>query len=173
MKDKIRMNQTEVYERLKHEHNALRRNYEDLKEAFDRMSAKLMEALSRNTDEYYRGFKDGQNNLQLKANKILDTFEKWDADTLCKLFGAGTNIELLYAIQANFEKIVTWEKDEKRIKVGDVIEWQDERFIVIKTNDVGGIIVCFKKDGTYTLEARDVSKTGKHYPIDEMLKELE
>ena len=162
-----------LYGKLESEYDDLNEKYDFLQNAFDESCEHRQLLFTRYADAYSEGFKNGQEDLQIKAKKILDTFDKWDADELVNVFGVSTNIELLNDIKTNYEKIIAYEKKKEEIHVGDeVVDKNGKKYVV--RHLVGVFMYAMSSSGeSYTFVYSDVSKTGKHYPIDEMLKELE
>lgn len=143
----------------------------DLRNAFDGSCGHRQWLFARYNDAYADGFRSGQVDLQIKAKKILDTFDKWEADVLVDVFGITTNIELLYDIKTNYEKIVAYEK--QRIKVGDVVKNVGSGKPLLVYKVASPYVYILDRDGQGGVRSEnDVVKTGKHYPIDEILKEL-
>lgn len=153
------------------EENKTIQDLDYLQNAFDESCGHRQWLFARYNDAYSDGFRSGQVDLQIKAKKILDTFDRWDADVLVDVFGVTTNIELLNDIKINYEKIMEYEK-EKEIHVGDeVVDKNGKKYVVIHL--VGVFMYAMASSGaSYTFSYSDISKTGKHYPLEEMLKEL-
>ena len=164
-----------LYGKLESEYDDLCEKYNDLQNAFDESCEHRQLLFTRYADAYSEGFKNGQEDFQIKAKKILDTFDKWEAYELVNVFGVSTNIELLNDIKTNYEKIIAYEKEkEQEIHVGDVVTQDGYNYIVIDVYDNDNTLAMITKSGAViTLHKNYVKKTGKHYPIDEMLKELE
>jgi hypothetical protein len=129
--------------------------------------------IKRRDETYSEGFRNGQKDCQIKAKKILDTFDKWEAYELVDVFGVSTNIELLNDIKTNYEKIIAYEK-KKEIHVGDVVKnvGSGKPLPVYKVASPYAYILDQDCQGGVRSE-KDVTKTGKHYPLEEILKELE
>jgi hypothetical protein len=161
-----------AYRKLELGYDDLCEKYNDLQNAFDESCEHRQLLFTRYADAYSDGFKNGQEDLQIKAKKILDTFDKWEADELVDVFGVTTNIELLNDVKTNYEKIIAYEK-KKEIHVGDVVvDKNGKKYVVIHL--VGVFMYAMSSSGeSYTFVYSDVSKTGKHYQLEEMLKELE
>ena len=156
------------------EENKTIQDLDDLQNAFDESCGHRQWLFARYNDAYSDGFRSGQVDLQIKAKKILDTFDKWEADELVNVFGVSTNIELLNDIKTNYEKIINYENEKEEIHVGDVVTQDGYNYIVIDVYDNDNTLAMITKSGAViTLHKNYVKKTGKHYPIDEMLKELE
>jgi hypothetical protein len=153
--------------------------YEDLSGAYEAFRDECEESSKTYESGYEEGFEKGQEDLQIRAKRILDTFDKWEAYELVNVFGVTTNIELLNDIKTNYEKIINYEnkkkQEEKDIHVGDeLIDSLGYKFIVIMIE--GKIMRMIDKNGDYRytcLNNELFTKTGKHYPLEEMLKELE
>ena len=162
-----------LYGKLESEYDDLNEKYDFLQNAFEESCEHRQLLFTRYADAYSEGFKNGQEDLQIKAKKILDTFDKWEAYELVNVFGVSTNIELLNDIKTNYEKIINYEKKKEEIHVGDeVVDKNGKKYVVIHL--VGVFMYAMSSSGeSYTFVYSDASKTGKHYPIDEMLKELE
>ena len=167
-------------ERLLKRYNKLVLAHDDLNEKYEILAKEYHETcehcnllIKRRDETYSEGFRNGQKDLQIKAKKILDTFDKWEADELVDVFGVSTNIELLNDIKTNYEKIINYEKKKEEIHVGDeVVDKNGKKYVVIHL--VGVFMYAMSSSGeSYTFVYSDASKTGKHYPIDEIIKELE
>lgn len=164
-----------AYRKLELGYDDLCEKYNDLQNAFDESCEHRQLLFTRYADAYSEGFKNGQEDFQIKAKRILDTFDKWEADELVNVFGVTTNIELLNDIKTNYEKIIDYEKKEqerKEFNVGDEVKDEyGEKYIVRKLDSRG--IYLLRHNGEGVLDTgSNVSKTGKHYPLEEMLKEL-
>ena len=143
--------------------------YNDLQNAFEESCEHRQLLFTRYADAYSEGFKNGQEDFQIKVKKILDTFDEWDADVLVDVFGVTTNIELLNDIKTNYEKIIAYEQ----INVGDVVKnvGSGKPLLVYKVESP--YVYILDRDGQGGVRSeKDVTKTGKHYPIDKILKEL-
>ena len=161
-----------LYRKLELEYDDLNEKYEILAKEYHETCEHCNLLIKRRDETYSEGFRNGQKDLQIKAKKILDTFDKWEADELVDVFGVSTNIELLNDIKTNYEKIVAYEK--QRIKVGDVVKNIEGGKILLVTTVASPYVYTLDRDGENGIfDQDDVVKTGKHYPIDEMLKELE
>lgn len=162
-----------LYGKLESEYDDLNEKYEILAKEYHEMCEHCNLLIKRRDETYSEGFRNGQKDFQIKAKKILDTFDKWDADVLVDVFGVSTNIELLNDIKTNYEKIIAYEKKKEEIHIGDeVVDKNGKKYVVIHL--VGVFMYAMSSSGeSYTFGYSDVSKTGKYYPIDEILKELE
>ena len=162
-----------LYGKLELEYDDLCEKYDDLQNAFEDSCRHCNLLIKRRDETYSEGFRNGQKDCQIKAKKILDTFDKWEADELVDVFGVTTNIELLNDIKTNYEKIVAYEKKKEEIHVGDeVVDKNGKKYVVIHL--VGVFMHAMSSSGeSYTFGCSDASKTGKHYCLDEILKELE
>ena len=163
----------ERYEKLVLAHNDLNVKYEILAKEYHETCEHCNLLIKRRDETYSEGFRNGQKDCQIKAKKILDTFDKWEADELVDVFGVSTNIELLNDIKTNYEKIINYEKKKEEIHVGDeVVDKNGKKYVV--RHLVGVFMYAMASSGaSYTFTYSDISKTGKHYPLEEMLKELE
>lgn len=162
----------ERYEKLVLAHNDLNVKYEILAKEYHETCEHCNLLINRRDETYSEGFRNGQKDFQIKAKKILDTFDKWEADELVDVFGVTTNIELLYDIKTNYEKIINYEKKKKEIHVGDEVEDKTGKKYVVRRVDDGYIYLLARSGDTFMLGYSNASKTGKHYCLDEILKEL-
>jgi hypothetical protein len=162
-----------LYRKLELEYDDLCEKYDDLQNAFEESCEHRQLLFTRYADTYSEGFRNGQKDCQIKAKKILDTFDKWEADELVDVFGVSTNIELLNDIKANYEKIIAYEKKKEEIHVGDIVVDKIGKKYVVRLLEGDLIYVWASSGESYVFVYSDISKTGKHYPIDEILKELE
>jgi hypothetical protein len=163
-----------AYRKLELGYDDLCEKYNDLQNAFEESCEHRQLLFTRYADAYSEGFKNGQEDFQVKVKKILDTFDKWEADELVDVFGVTTNIELLNDIKTNYEKIINYEKKKEEIHVGDVVKnvGIEKPLLVYKV--ASPYVYILDQDGQGSVRSeKDVVKTGKHYPIDEILKELE
>ncbi len=113
-----------------------------------------------------------EQSTQEKANKIC---EYWDnnIEVLQLLFKGCTWTQMFRDIEGTYNKIVEYEKKKEEIHVGDeVVDVNGDKYIVRKIDD-GQLYLLEESGDAVTWGYSNVSKTGKHYPIDEMLKELE
>ena len=162
-----------IFDEMEARYDDLSALYEALNDDYDEL-AKEKESSKTYEAGYEEGFEKGQEDFQIKAKKILDTFDKWEAYELVNVFGVSTNIELLNDIKTNYEKIMEYEKKKKQeIHVGDeVVDKNGKKYVVRRVYD-DYIYLLAQKGDTVMLGNSDISKTGKHYPLEEMLKELE
>ena len=161
----------ERYEKLVLAHDDLNEKYEILAKEYHEMCEHCNLLIKRRDETYSEGFRNGQKDLQIKAKKILDTFDKWEADELVDVFGVTTNIELLNDIKTNYEKIVAY---EQTFKVGDVVKNVGSGKPLLVYKVASPYVYILDQDGQSGVRSeKDVTKTGKHYCLDEILKELE
>lgn len=150
--------------------------YEALNDDYDEL-AKEKESSKAYDLGYEEGFEKGQEDLQIRAKRILDTFDKWEAYELVDVFGVTTNIELLNDIKTNYEKIINYEnkkkQEEKKLHVGDEVLFDGEKCVVLNLEDGYASILTHDGTGGFLKYSYEFEKTGKHYPIDDILKELE
>ena len=128
---------------------------------------------------YEEGFAKGEQSMQEKANKIIEFYRDNNNDiyVLQKVFSLNTifDDQILEDIEGAYNKIIEYEKkeqEEKEIHVGDEVKDEyGEKYIVRKIDSRG--IYLLRHNGEGVLDTgSNVSKTGKHYPLEEMLKEL-
>lgn len=63
---------------------------------------------------------------------------------------------------------------KEEVKVGDEVECEKGKLIVLHIFDGFDQVMGINYEGIVTTQyTHELTKTGKHYPIDEMLKELE
>ena len=76
-------------------------------------------------------------------------------------------------MQEKANKIIEYEKEQEKIHIGDVVTVDGCNCIVLDVYDNGNTLSVITKSGAVvTLHKSCATKTGKHYPIDKMLKEL-
>jgi hypothetical protein len=157
----------ERYEKLVLAHNDLNVKYEILAKEYHEMCEHCESLTKRLHVNYSESFKKGQEDFQIKAKKILDTFDEWDADVLVDVFGVSTNIELLYDIKTNYEKIIAYEQ----IKIGDVVKNVGSGKPLLVYKVASPYVYILDRDGQNGVRSeKDVIKTGKHYDLDKILK---
>lgn len=151
--------------------------YDDLSGAYEAFRDECEESSKTYEAGYEEGFEKGQEDLQIRAKRILDTFDKWEAYELVDVFGVTTNIELLNDIKTNYEKIINYEnkkkQEEKKLHVGDEVLFDGEKCVVLNLEDGYASILTHDGTGGFLKYSYEFEKTGKHYPIDDILKELE
>ena len=126
---------------------------------------------------YEEGFAKGEQSMQEKANKICEYWEENNTAVLSELFEGWTWTQIFENIETAYDKIIEYEKKEQEVNeihVGDeLIDSLSYKFIV--TMIKGKYMYLIDKNGNYrytVLNHELFTKTGKHYPLEEMLKEL-
>ncbi len=156
------------YEELDEDHNRLGYKNLELKEEND----VLKQEESKNQEAYDLGFKDGEYSMQKKAYKICEYWNNNDTAVLSKLFDGWTWTQIFEDIETAYNKIAEYEKKEKEIKVGDeVVDCDGTKYVVRFLNDCSVDALAYN-GVSVECDYADISKTGKHYPLEEMLKEL-
>lgn len=129
---------------------------------------------------YDLGFEDGEQSMQEKANKIIEFYRdnNNDIDVLQKVFSRNVIFGdlILEDIKGTYNKIIEYEKKEKEeFRVGDEVMKNEYKYIVFGFygKDKNTLDLITKHGVMVSLHKSFVKKTGKHYPIEEMLKELE
>lgn len=155
------------YRRLKSRYNELKEKYEDLKQEE-----------SETQKAYDVGYEEGEQSMQEKAKKILEFCEQTKWKIVQDILGGKTElVDFVSNINEYYDKIIEYEKKKeqegKEIHVGDeVVDRNGKKYVV--RHLVGVFMYAMASSGaSYTFSYSDVSKTGKHYPLDEMLKELD
>jgi hypothetical protein len=123
---------------------------------------------------FEEGFAKGEQSMQEKAKKIVDFWVETDMEVIENVFSDIEAYEDAFDdINKSYDKILEYEKKEKEIKVGDEVKDEyGEKYIVRKLDSRG--IYLLRHNGEGVLDTgSNVSKTGKHYPLEEMLKELQ
>lgn len=121
---------------------------------------------------FEEGFAKGEQSMQEKMNKLCEFWNNNNTATLIALFDGMILSQIFEDIETAYNKIVEYEKKEKEIKVGDeVVDCDGTKFIVRFLNDSYADVLAYN-GVSVECDYADISKTGKHYPIDEMLKEL-
>ena len=155
--------------------------FDEMEARYDNLSA-LYEALHDDYNElaeekessktYESGYEDGKYSMQKKAYKICEYWNNNDTDILSKLFDGWTWTQIFEDIEMAYNKIAEYEKKEKEIHVGDEVVDGDGEKCVVRALDGGYIYLLGHSGDAFMLGYSNVSKTGKHYPLEEMLKEL-
>ena len=124
-------------------------------------------------NSYGEGIKKGEQSMQEKVDKIIDYWVN-NPSILTQWFGSETTLfQLLENTKQTCERIEYEKEKGQEIHVGDeVVDKSGKKYIV--RHLVGVFMYAMSSSGgSYTFVYSDVSKTGKHYPLEEMLKELE
>lgn len=124
-------------------------------------------------NSYGEGIKKGEQLMQEKVDKIIDYWVN-NPSILTQWFGSETTLfQLLEKTKQTCERIEYEKEKEQEIHVGDeVVDKNGKKYVV--RHLVGVFMYAMSSSGaSYTFSYSDVSKTGKHYPLEEMLKELE
>lgn len=125
-------------------------------------------------NSYGEGIKKGEQLMQERVDKIIDYWVN-NPSILTQWFGSETTLfQLLEKTKQTCERIEYEKESEKEeIHVGDGVLYEGcEKYVVYRLND--GYVYALKNNGTVgTFKHSYVSKTGKHYCLDEILKELE
>jgi predicted nuclease with TOPRIM domain len=160
------------YGDLQDEHSKLKSCYNELKEKYEDLTQE--ESGSQYEYEAYNeGFENGEQSMQEKANKICEYWEDNNTAVLSELFDGWTWTQIFENIETAYDKIIEYEKKEKEIKVGDeVVDRDGTKYVVRFLNDSYADALAYN-GVSVECDYADISKTGKHYPLDEMLKELE
>ena len=128
---------------------------------------------------YNEGFAKGEESMQEKANKIVEFWKETDWEETEELFGRSVIYGSVFKnINESYNKIMEYEKkkkqEEKEIEVGDEVENENgNKYIVIEIDKAGREARMIDRQTMCIIGIKHLTKTGKHYPIDEMLKELE
>ncbi len=167
----------ESYENLGDHYRRVKSRYNELKEMYEDLKQEESEP-QYDYEAYNEGFAKGEQSMQEKANKILEYYQGInDATVLNELFGDLTYVQIFGDIENVYNKIINYEKkkkqEEKEIHVGDeVVDKDGEKYIVRKLDD-GHIYLLGNSGDAFMSGYENATKTGKHYPIDDILKELE
>jgi cell division septum initiation protein DivIVA len=166
--DEVECEYTSVME----ERDDLREKLKNVKEKYE----DLKQEESESQKAYDLGFEDGEQSMQEKANKIIEFYRNNnnDIDVLQRVFSRDVIFgdQILEDIETAYNKIAEYEKKEKEIKVGDeVVDCDGTKYVVRFLND--SYVDALAYNGvSVECDYADISKTGKHYPLEEMLKEL-
>lgn len=128
-------------------------------------------------NSYNVGFKKGKELMQEKVNKLCEFYwDTIDVDILRAVFGNSTWAEILENVEEACNKILEYEEKEryeKEIHVGDIVENISSGEKLFVTTIEKPYVYTLDKDGKNgIINQDDVMKTGKHYGLDEILKEL-
>ena len=166
----------ESYGDLQDEHSKLKSLYNELKEKCEDLTQEESES-QYEYEAYNEGFENGEQSMQEKANKICEYWEENNTAVLSELFEGWTWTQIFENIETAYDKIIEYEKKEQEVNeihVGDeLIDSLSYKFIV--TMIKGKYMYLIDKNGNYrytVLNHELFTKTGKHYPLEEMLKEL-
>ena len=130
---------------------------------------------------YNEGFAKGEQSMQEKANKIIEFYRDNNNDiyVLQKVFSLNSifDDQILEDIEGAYNKIIEYEKkkeqEEKKLHVGDEVLFEGDKYVVLSLEDGYASILTHDGTGGFLKYSYEFEKTGKHYPIDEILKELE
>ena len=164
----------ESYENLDEDYKRLQSRYNKLKEENDVLKQEELE----NQKAYDLGFEDGEQSMQEKANKIIEFYRDNNNDiyVLQKVFSLNTifDDQILEDIEGAYNKIIEYEKKkEQEFHVGDEVVDRNGVKYVVRALDGGNVRLFGHSGEAFMLAYPNVSKTGKHYCLDEILKELE
>lgn len=121
---------------------------------------------------YEEGLAKGEQSMQEKAKKIVDFWNEAEDEEIEDVFSDMEDGSAFESINESYDKIIEYEKKEKEIKVGDeVVDCDGIKYVVRFLNDCSVYALAYN-GASVEFDYADVSKTGKHYPLDEMLKEL-
>lgn len=166
----------EKYEDLKEENEALAISWQRLKEKNDVLDEKFGQI--QYDAGYEEGFAKGEQSMQEKTNKIIEFCQDTrDVDILQEVFEYLTFYQLFEDIEGTYNRIVEYEEKERyerEIHIGDVVTKDGHNYVVFGFygNDNNTLDLITEHGVMASLHKDLVTKTGKHYPIDEMLKEL-
>ena len=126
---------------------------------------------------FEEGFAKGEQSMQEKANKICEYWEENNTAVLSELFDGWTWTQIFRNIEKAYNKIIEYEKKEQEVNeihVGDeLVGDYGFKYIVTKLDGKEVCLVDNHGDIRHTfLNHEAFTKTGKHYPLEEMLKEL-
>lgn len=166
--DEVECEYTSVME----ERDDLREKLKNVKEKYEDLKQEESEP-QYDYKAYNEGFENGEYSMQKKAYKICEYWNNNDTDVLSKLFDGWTWTQIFEDIETAYNKIAEYERKEKEIKVGDeVVDCDGTKYVVRFLNDSYADALAYN-GVSVECDYADISKTGKHYPIDEILKELE
>ncbi len=153
-----------LYGALHDDYNELQEKYEDLKQEESEPQYDYK--------AYNEGFENGEYSMQKKAYKICEYWNDNNTAALIALFDGMVLSQIFEDIETAYNKIAEYERKEKEIKVGDeVVDCDGTKYVVRFLND--SYVDALAYNGvSVECDYADVSKTGKHYPLEEMLKEL-
>jgi len=150
----------------------------------------ILEGLLRNerddvqkqvNEAYHRGVEDGRTETWEAARKIaLNPNENGlSVEELDRIFGCATLQQVFrrYSAQQTIEKLKAYEEKQKaddEIKVGDIVDWNGDKYIVSYINDDGFADLIYIECGSTCerISPDCFTRTGKHYDIDKILEEI-
>lgn len=167
------------FKELEKDYEALEKEYKGLKEKYEDLKQEESEFPKAYDLGYEKGFENGEYSMQEKANKIIEFYRdnNNDIDVLQKVFSRNVIFGdlILEDIKGTYNKIIEYEEKEQRRKefhVGDEVIDKDGKKYVVRLLEGAVIYAMSSSCKSYMFSYSEVSKTGKHYPLDEILKEL-
>ena len=166
----------ESYEELDEDHRRLGYKNLELKEENEVLKQEESETQKAYDLGYEEGFAKGEQSVWEKINKICEFWEKNSAQNIEAALGEAVTLrEMLSNINESYNKIIDYEtRMKKEIEVGDEVENENgNKYIVIEIDKAGREARMINRRMMCIIGIKHLTKTGKHYPIDEMLRGLE
>lgn len=165
------------FKELEKDYEALEKEYKGLKEKYEDLKQEESEFPKAYDLGYEEGFVKGEQSMQEKAKKIVDFWDEADDEEIEDVFSDMEYGSAFENINESYDKIIEYEKKEqyeREIHIGDVVTKDGNNYVVFGFygDDKNTLDLITKHGVMASLHKDPVTKTGKHYPIDEMLKEL-
>ena len=154
----------------------LRKKYDALKEENGELRQGCLEFPKAYDLGFEEGFAKGEQSMKEKMNKICEFWEENSAQNIEVVLGKAVTLrEMLSNIDESYNKIIDYEtRMKKEIEVGDEVENENgNKYIVIEIDKAGREARMINRRMMCIIGIKHLIKTGKHYPIDEMLRGLE
>lgn len=163
----------ESYEELDEDHRSLGYKNLELKEENDVLKQEESEFPKAYDLGFEEGFAKGEQSMQEKAKKIVEFWDEADDEEIEDAFSDMEYGSAFENINKSYDKIIEYENEKEEIHVGDEVVDEDGDKYVVRCLLYGRVCVMSSSGWSTTFEYNDLSKTGKHYPLEEILKELE
>ena len=136
-------------------------------------------ALNPSSIGYEHGYEAGLNDAWECARELVHSRAPEEWDIMCDLFSVerGRQCDIIAKTTASeaIEKLREYEAKKDEIKVGDEVKNKlGEKFVVLSENDDGNSVEALSEKGRLYLRVikRYVTKTGRHFPIEDILEQM-
>ena len=136
-------------------------------------------ALNPSSIGYEHGYEAGLNDAWECARELVHSRAPEEWDIMCDLFSVerGRQCDIIAKTTASeaIEKLREYEAKKDEIKVGDEVKNElGEKFVVLSENDDGNSVEALSEKGRLYLRVikRYVTKTGRHFPIEDILEQM-